>query len=335
MALGPGGHRWKTRRRTLRPRPLLGAGVALAEQVGGLDLRLEQLESALAGLDGGRNQDSTGNLRSWLQDLTERLETLEARLGGEGSPRMLAEVMTRLDKIDGEEGRLTRVEDELEDIVGPDGDVVDLNERMDVMEGRAPELIANLRAREGQSGRERLERLDQSLTALRDRVGDVDRAVDALRVALGELREAPPPTPEAIGALKRSGDTMSGGLTINRGGLEVVSGGITSRSAEVSTLEASNAVRTPKLVTDAVELRGDLTVDSPRRTLQVRLIEGRQGSAKKDGPLHLNTRSGGEVVVGNAEEHQGLAVHGSLRADAVVIEAPCLCLLYTSPSPRD
>lgn len=307
--------------------PILGTGVALAEQVQSIEGRLAQLEHVLSGAE-SRSGRGTGRLRDWLDELTTRLSTLESRLQDEESPRQVAEILRRLEEIDGEEGRLTRMEDELEDIVGPDGDIVDLNERMDRLEGRAPELIANLRAREGESGRERLERLDQSIQSVRDRVADVDRAVEALRTALGELRETPPPTPEAIGALKRSGDTMSGALTISRGGLEVASGGISSRSAEISTLEVTNSVKTPKLLVDAVELRGDLSVDSPRRVLQVRMVEGRHGSARRDGPLHLNTRSGAEVVVGNEEGRGGLEVHGPVRAESLVSPAGCVALVF-------
>jgi hypothetical protein len=46
------------------------------------------------------------------------------------------------------------------------------------------------------------------------------------------------------------------------------------------------------------------------------MIEGRQGSARKDGALHLNSRGGAEVVIGNAEEARGAQVFGTVAAEA-------------------
>lgn len=174
--------------------PLLGTEVALWEQVQGVEARLAQIEHVLMGAE-TRVGRSTGRLRDWMDEVTERVAALERRVSDESSPRQLVEVLARLEGIDGDDGRLTRLEDELEDIVGPDGDIVDLNERMDQLEGRAPELIANLRAREGETGRERIERLDLHIQGLRDRIADVDRAVDALRTAMQELRDGPSPPP--------------------------------------------------------------------------------------------------------------------------------------------
>ena len=107
---------------------------------------------------------------------------------------------------------------------------------------------------------------------------------------------------------------MTGGLTINRGGLDVLSGGVTCRGAQVTTLEASNVIKAPKILADALELRGDLTVDSATRAMQVRFLEGRQASARRDGALHLNGRGGAEVVIGNEDAAKGTDVHGSVRA---------------------
>ena len=50
---------------------------------------------------------------------------------------------------------------------------------------------------------------------------------------------------------------------------------MTCRGAQVTTLEASNLIKAPKMLTDALELRGDLTVDSATRAMQVRFLEGR------------------------------------------------------------
>jgi len=272
-----------------------------------LDERLDAVEGSLA-------------LGERVETLESRMDSIEDEVESSNVEETLRELQRRLSTLDSEEGRLTRIEDELEDLIGPDGDVVDLNERMDRIEGQAPDLIASLKAREIEMSRERL--------------GVMRRDVDQLALALSELRERlarqlqqheelasrPPPTAAAVGAVDRTGDVMTGGLTINRGGLEVLSGGIVCRGATVNTLEASNQVKSPKVIADAIELRGDLTVDNSHRALQVRLIEGRQGSARKDGALFLNGRSGAEVVVGTAEERRGMQVHGPLSGSAFQAE---------------
>lgn len=306
--------------------PVLGQLICLADAVSQLEGRLTQVESALGSLGsprGGRREGGPGQVREWAQELADRLAALEDQ-GGSVRNGQIEELRLRLDAIDGEEGRITRIEDELEDIVGPDGDLVDLNERMDLLEERAPDLIANLRKREGESGRERLNQMDDALRALRDRVGELDRTLIELRAAIETVREQPPPGPEAIGALRRTGDTMTGGLTITRGGLNVQGGTLAARSAELASLEAETQVKTARLVAEAIDLRGDLLVDSSKRSLQVRHVEGRHGSGKRDGPLHLNARGGAEVVVGNAEQRSGLEVFGTVSADGLALSAAAL-----------
>ena len=101
----------------------------------------------------------------------------------------------------------------------------------------------------------------------------------------------------------------------------MLSGGVTCRGAQVTTLEASNLIKAPKMLADALELRGDLTVDSATRAMQVRFLEGRQASARRDGALHLNGRGGAEVVIGKAEAAKGADVHGSVRATSLVAHA--------------
>ena len=87
-------------------------------------------------------------------------------------------------------GRLDSVELELEDIVGPDGDVVDLNERMDRLEGKAPELIKTLKARE-KRGAEPLE-----LGPLKQRVDALQTKLEAFGETLGKAA-AKKPAPSA------------------------------------------------------------------------------------------------------------------------------------------
>lgn len=297
--------------------PMLGQVVCLGELVQQLDARVQSLESALSTLDagrrGGREQSPGARLRDWAEDVGGRLATLEAE-GGAPHSTQVAELVLRLEAIDGEDGKLTRIEDEIEDIVGKDGDLVDLNERMDALEARAPELIANLRAREGETGRERLQKMEEAIQLLNQRLSEADAALAELRGALRGLKETPP-GPEAIGAVKKSGDAMTGNLTIQRGGLDVLTGTLNAKAGEIGNLEAATQLKTARVVAEAIDLRGDLSVDSGKRAVQVRLIEGRQGGARKDGPLHLNTRGGAEVVIGNAESRAGVEVFGALSAD--------------------
>jgi len=79
----------------------------LAETIEGLDLRIRRLES-------------------------ERLNNLE---------RAVKLIIERLDLVDGEGKRMDLVEDRIEDIDGPDGDIVDLIERMHAVEVVAPQLF--------------------------------------------------------------------------------------------------------------------------------------------------------------------------------------------------
>jgi hypothetical protein len=263
-----------------------------------------------------RGLPSGGRTREQLEELGQRVRELES-----SGPRQLTDRMDalkrRMDLLDGEGGRVERLEDELEDLAGPDGDVVDLNERMDRIEGRAPELLSAMRHQQ-QSAGDTLQRMGREQERLAAQVAELQRKLEALHLL---VQEAQKPDLDVIGALRRAGDTMSGGLTIQRGGLEVLSGTLSARGAELSSLEATTQVKTPKLMAEAIELRGDLTVDHIRRVLQVRMVEGRQSSTRKDGPLLLNSRGGAEVIIGNEEQRAGAQIHGKLSAEALVSAA--------------
>lgn len=296
-----------------------------------------------AGLDGGPRVPVSGGellLAARLRELEQvegppregapaqsRLVELLAQMEGQElerqrrADRLRHEVLPRLAALDDDEtGRITQVEDRLDDIDGPDGDIVDLVERMERLESRAPELFAFLsdEPRREELTQQRLRKAEERVTALRLQLEALTRELEAMRSQAAS--PAPALDAEALGAVRRSGDVMSGGLVINRGGLEVLSGGIASRGANVSTLEASTLVRAAKLIADAVEVRGDLTFDGITRVVQTRLLEGRLASARRDGPLGINTRGGAEVVVGNAEGAKGLQVFGTVRATGAQVE---------------
>lgn len=92
-----------------RPSPLVGAAVDGAARV-----RIVKLHRRLRRLEHGGGT---------LADVRAALRALEARVA-------------RLD--DEERGRVLRLEDEVEDLVGPDGDLVDLLERVEALEALAP-----------------------------------------------------------------------------------------------------------------------------------------------------------------------------------------------------
>ena len=263
-----------------------------------------------------------------VDDLLERVGRVEVsgdRFEGSTDSR-LGMLETRATLLDHEDtGRVTRLEDEIGDIIGPDGDVVDLNDRMDRVESIAglEGLATGLPIRAPS---------DNSVTDLERRLINVETLVADLPDEPGSEGSGSV-TADTLRVVKRSGDVMTGGLTINRGGLEVKSGGIIARSGALSSLSVENTVRTERLIADGVELRGDLTVDNPRRVLQIRGIEGRKGSAREDGPLHLNSRGGDPVLVGNADAQSGLVVHGTTASNRIgVQQSGCAEVFQTGKS---
>ena len=299
--------------------PVLGRELSLGDELNRMVSRMEKLESNLTQM--GNSATKVETFHTKIRRIIESIEGLDDRIGEVEDPATMdavirrIEILTsRLDDVDRDDGRLDKLELEMEDVVGPDGDVIDLNERMDRVEGQAPELIASLRERERNAPKQRqLQDVLAVLEKAQARTSTLEMTLAALDEVVRE-NSSSKATPEEIGAVKRSGDAMTGGLTINRGGLEVLSGGVNCRGAVVTSLEASNVVKSAKVITDGVELRGDLTVDSAKRVVQVRGLEGRQSSARRDGALHINARSGGEVVVGKESVGRGMQVHGAVDA---------------------
>ncbi len=300
--------------------PIMGHWFRIYASLDRIDARLEDFEVAASSIREG--QARLDELEGSMDDMASALASIHARLvpietGTEINAvvRRVETLSERMGALDKEDGRVDRLEMELEDLVGPDGDVVDLNERMDRIEGQAPDLIARLRSRQREDS-------DLSgLAALREQLTALQARIEAAETQGASAPAARSGSSEVSGAVKRTGDVMTGGLTINRGGLDVVSGGVTCRGAQVTTLEASNVIKAPKVLADAFELRGDFTVDSAARVMQVRHIEGRQASARRDGALLLNGRGGGEVILGTEEASRGADVHGSMRASSLVAHA--------------
>ena len=80
-------------------------------------------------------------------EFTEALSALELRVRRLENTRLqnlekaVQSIVERLDRIDGDGKRLDVVEDRVDDMDGPDGDIVDLIDRMKAVEAAAPQLF--------------------------------------------------------------------------------------------------------------------------------------------------------------------------------------------------
>lgn len=249
--------------------------------------RIDTLEGHVETLRAG---PSKAELKTQTDALSLALQKLEA--GELARVRALVDAFDgRLTPLDRDGGRVDLLEDRLEDLDGPDGDIVDVNDRMDLIQAKYGD------GRKGVLLAARLDKLERRFAALEAQVTPDDPD------------EEPPVT-----GLPIQGGALEGGLTILKGGLAIESGDLTGKQVKVVTVDAARAVRTKRLVAQEMELRGELTVDNTQRSLQIRRVEGRAASAKRDGPLFLNPRGGDAVVVGNAEQSKGMRVHGAVQA---------------------
>lgn len=272
-----------------------GTGLLLTKLVERHDSRLDTLEENQRTLRSGPAKEK---LKQRIDDLSTRLERLEI---GEVTrlSRLIDQLLDRMDAVDDDGGRLEKIEDEIEDLCGPDGDIVDVNDRIDDVERRAVRVLEHTEA-----GPDRYEKVLK-------RLGRVEKSASG-------AAEPEPGDAASMGALPLDGGELAGALTIQKGGLAVESGDITGNQVKVFSVTASKSVRAPRIVAEEqLEVRGDITADNTQRAIQIRKIEGRNGSAKKDGPLHLNSRGGHEVVVGNKASAKGLLVHGTVACGLV------------------
>lgn len=240
---------------------LTGAALRMEAALRALEARLDAVKppSPLSG------EGADGAARRRIVKLHRRLKRLEQ---GGGTLADLAarlrELDRRLSRLDDEDqGRVVRLEDELEDVVGPDGDVIDLLERLEALERGhgGPMLLPKGDAE-----------LEARVVAGEGQVVLLGRQVEALRRALEVLTQklATPPAPPAPPS------TLPGPLNVLKGGIHVASGG-----------------------------------------LMVHEVEGRvAGASRREGPLLVNPRGGGDLLVGNKASGSVVAT-ASLRAARV------------------
>ncbi len=240
--------------------PVLGTQVQLAEAVSQLAERLDRLDGPV-NLPAAEKVDAEARRR--VIKLHRRLRAIEHG-GGIFGP-LAARVSTheaRLGRLDDEEhGRVIRIEDELEDVVGPDGDIIDLIERVEALErggggsaaGDGPGVTAAMARAE--EAHQRLKLAEATMVALRNQIAAMQAALDSLGLKLDA-----------------GSGTLPGPLVVQKGGIHVASGGV-----------------------------------------QVHELEGRvPGASRRDGPLLVNPKSGGDLVVGN-KESGGVVATGAVR----------------------
>jgi ribosomal protein S28E/S33 len=167
--------------------PLLGDGVRLLAQLAELGGRLDHLEDAFIGEDSvgrsGRLRALPRRIHQIYTDLRRIQDRLTALESSEETVAIVREVKTIADglaRLSAPNGRLTRIEDELEDLVGPHGDVVDLNERMDALERRG--LVGE---GEGAEARSAL------ITGFQETLEEISARQDRLERAIRRLQSAP------------------------------------------------------------------------------------------------------------------------------------------------
>lgn len=107
--------------------PVLGHAIRVYEQLEEIRARVANVEAAL----------QLGERR--VVNVNKRLRRLERGKGALRPVLLHARSLdARVTRLDGEEGRLAHVEDELEEVIGPDGDLIDIIERLERIEGVRP-----------------------------------------------------------------------------------------------------------------------------------------------------------------------------------------------------
>lgn len=203
--------------------PILGAAVRIADELSALRDTMEesvrgQAEPTLP-FPSGENIDAPARRR--LIKLHRRLSRIEHGEGLlTGIRTRLAAVETRLQRLDDDDhGRVVRLEDEVEDIVGPDGDILDLLERIEALEqGRVatgvepPAPVEDVRT-------------DARLAVVEERVATLRAENEALRKSFEMLLSK-------LGKPAAQSETLPGPLTVQKGGVHVANGGLLVHEVE-------------------------------------------------------------------------------------------------------
>jgi hypothetical protein len=201
------------------PRAVMaGASVRLYWAVQGLTERVAAAETATAGRFTSR-ENVDPEARARLVKLHRRLKRVEGAGRGVGRvANVVADLEARMARLDDEErGRVLLLEDELRDIVGADGDIIDLIERVEALERGhgGPMRLAGVAALES-----RLAAAEATSQQLQRNVEALGRALELVARQIGEAAAAPLP------------EVLPGPLTIQRGGVHVAGGGLVIHDIE-------------------------------------------------------------------------------------------------------
>ena len=197
---------------------LTGASVRLYWALQSLAVRVAAAEVVTAGRFTSR-ENVDPEARTRILQVHRRLKRVEqaaigvARVGG-----AVAELQVRVRLLDDEDrGRVVLLEDEVRDIVGPDGDILDLIERVEALErghGGPMWLAGDTQLAT------RLAAVELQNTLLQRNVDALSRALELVANQLS----APPPT--------ATPEVFPGPLTVQRGGLHVAGGGLVVHDIE-------------------------------------------------------------------------------------------------------
>jgi hypothetical protein len=268
--------------------PLAGASVRLHFVLEALHDRVTAAETLSAGRFTSR-ENVDPEARERLVKVHRRLKRVErATEGAALVTRTVADLRARMLALDEEEGgRVTLIEDELRDIVGSDGDLIDMQERIEALE-------------RGHGGPMRLAGLDEleARVAAAERFGTLlQRNLDALSRALELVANQP-----AARAPAPSADQLAGPVTIQRGGLHVAGGGLVVHDIE-GRLAGASKRDGPLLVNS--KSGADLVVGNKS-----------EGSVVASGSVRAGRAGGVPRAVGVRMAGEGLAV-----GDVVAYEA--------------
>lgn len=203
--------------------PVTGATVRLADELASIREGLDEVargngHSAVP-FPNGDQIDAPARKR--IIKLHRRLSRMESGEGlFTGIRARLAAVEARLTRLDDDDhGRVVRLEDEIEDIVGPDGDILDVLERLEALEqGRVAKGVERHAPLADP-------RVDARLAVVEERVALLRTENDALRKSLELLLSR-------LGKPSDSAETLAGPVTVQRGGVHVNSGGLVVHDIE-------------------------------------------------------------------------------------------------------
>ena len=289
---------------------------ALANRVEKLTLRVEEIGTALKGVDGGKKSKVDDALREAMAAIAARVEKLEAgdTTSLQDIRNSLAELQARVPIDSPLADRLSRYGS------GPD-EINALTERLDEIEGQATELA------------ERAPVVDEHLGALTDRIGALEGSsvgddLVALKDSVEQLAGRPVPDPELSGRVDELSRKLAetavatteiGELRASVEALASKSGAVGAISAEVDAVR-SQLVRFDELAGRLSTLESDSGALEDLRTSIAALAARPVADPNLVAQLHARVEEVSAVVRELGDLRGGLSALGS-RLDTVAERA--------------